>query len=409
VRLGDDLQVLRRRDFRLLFLGQGVSVLGDRMVAVALAFAVIHLGGSESEVGLVLAVGWAPLVLTILAGGVVADRTSRRAVMVAADLVRIVSQGTMAVLIITGVAEIWMLAALAGVTGAATGLFNPASTGLLPEVVADDELQPANALRSAAISGSEILGPALAGVLVATVGAGWAIGVDAATFAISAICLALLRPPARERRERASFFAELREGWVAFRSRRWVWTVVACTAVVNMAWGAWSALGPTIAENDLGGPAVWGTVLAVVGVGALAGSLVATRVRPLRPLVLFAWSGGVFGLPLAFLAAAAPAPLLALSAFISGVALMLGGSVWFSTLQRHVPDEWLSRVSAYDWFGSYAFYPLGLALSGVLAGAIGIHETLWLAFGLLVVSSAGLLALPDIRNFREAPADARVA
>lgn len=409
MRLGDDLQVLRRRDFRLLFLGQGVSVLGDRMVAVALAFAVIHLGGSESEVGLVLAVGWAPLVLTILAGGVVADRTSRRAVMVAADLVRIVSQGTMAVLIITGVAEIWMLAALAGVTGAATGLFNPASTGLLPEVVADDELQPANALRSAAISGSEILGPALAGVLVATVGAGWAIGVDAATFAISAICLALLRPPARERRERASFFAELREGWVAFRSRRWVWTVVACTAVVNMTWGAWSALGPTIAENDLGGPAVWGTVLAVVGVGALAGSLVATRVRPLRPLVLFAWSGGVFGLPLAFLAAAAPAPLLALSAFISGVALMLGGSVWFSTLQRHVPDEWLSRVSAYDWFGSYAFYPLGLALSGVLAGAIGIHETLWLAFGLLVVSSAGLLALPDIRNFREAPADARVA
>jgi len=409
VRLGDDLQVLRRRDFRLLFLGQGVSVLGDRMVAVALAFAVIHLGGSESEVGLVLAVGWAPLVLTLLAGGVVADRTSRRAVMVVADLVRIVSQGTMAVLIISGAAEIWMLAALAGVTGAATGLFNPASTGLLPEVVADDELQPANALRSAAISGSEILGPALAGILVATVGAGWAIGVDAATFAISAVCLALLRPPARERRERASFFAELREGWVAFRSRRWVWTVVACTAVVNMTWGAWSALGPTIAENDLGGPAVWGTVLAVVGVGALAGSVVATRVRPRRPLVLFAWSGGVFGLPLAFLAAAAPTPLLALSAFISGVALMLGGSVWFSTLQRHVPDEWLSRVSAYDWFGSYAFYPLGLALSGVLAGAIGIHETLWLAFGLLVVSSAGLLALPDIRNFREAPADARVA
>ena len=156
MRLGDDFQVLRRRDFRLLFLGQSVSVFGDRMVVVALAFAVIHLGGSESEVGLVLAGGWAPLVLTVLAGGVVADRTSRRAVMVAADLARIVSQGTMAVLLITGAAEIWMLAALAGVTGAATGLFNPASTGLLPEVVPDEELQPANALRSVAISGSEI-------------------------------------------------------------------------------------------------------------------------------------------------------------------------------------------------------------------------------------------------------------
>ena len=409
MRLGDDLQVLRRRDFRLLFLGQGVSVFGDRMVVVALAFAVIHLGGSESEVGLVLAGGWAPLVLTVLAGGVVADRTSRRAVMVAADLARIVSQGTMAVLVITGAAEIWMLAALAGVTGAATGLFNPASTGLLPEVVPDEELQPANALRSAAISGSEILGPALAGVLVATVGAGWAIAVDAATFAISAACLAMLRPPAREQRVRASFLAELREGWVAFRSRRWVWTVVACTAVVNLTWGAWSALGPTVADRDLGGAAVWGTVLAAVGVGALAGSLAATRVRPRRPLVLFAWTGGLFGLPLAFLAAAAPVPLLAFSAFFSGVALMLGMSVWSATLQRHIPDESLSRVSAYDWFGSYAFYPLGLALWGLVAGAIGIHETLWMAFGLLAASSAGLLALPDIRNFRESQADARVA
>jgi len=264
VRLGDDLQVLRRRDFRLLFLGQGVSVFGDRMVVVALAFAVIHLGGSESEVGLVLAAGWAPLVLTVLAGGVIADRTSRRAVMVTADLARILSQGTMAVLVITGAADVWMLAALAGVTGAATGLFNPASTGLLPEVVPDEELQPANALRSAAQSGSEILGPALAGVLVATVGAGSAIAVDAATFAISAVCLALLRPPAREQAARGSFLADLREGWVAFRSRRWVWTVVACTAVVNMAWGAWSALGPTVAERDLGG--AW----RVVGGGEVA-------------------------------------------------------------------------------------------------------------------------------------------
>jgi predicted MFS family arabinose efflux permease len=249
----------------------------------------------------------------------------------------------------------------------------------------------------------------VAGVLVATIGAGWAIGVDAATFAISAVCLAMLRPPAREQPMRGSFLADLREGWVAFRSRRWVWTVVACTAVVNMTWGAWSSLGPTVAERDLGGAAVWGTVLAAVGVGALAGSLFATRIRPRRPLVLFAWSGGLFGVPLAFLAAAAPVPLLAASAFCSGVALMLGMSVWSSTLQRHIPDESLSRVSAYDWFGSFAFYPLGLALWGVVAGAIGIHEALWLAFGLLAASSAALLALPDIRNFRESPADARVA
>ena len=163
MRLGESLAVLRRRDFRLLFLGQGVSVLGDRMVAVALAFAVIELGGSASEVGLVLAAGWVPFVATVLAGGVVADRTSRRGVMLAADLARMASQGTMAALVITGVGEIWMLAVLAGVTGAGTGFFGPAATGLLPEVVPADDLQPANALRATAVSASEIAGPALAG------------------------------------------------------------------------------------------------------------------------------------------------------------------------------------------------------------------------------------------------------
>jgi MFS family permease len=409
MRLGENLEVLRRRDFRLLFLGQGVSVLGDRMVAVALAFAVIELGGSASEVGLVLAGGWAPLVLTVLAGGVVADRTSRRSVMVTADLVRIVSQGTMAALVITGEAEIWMLAALAGITGAATGFFNPASTGLLPEVVPDEELQPANALRSTAVSGSEILGPAVAGALVAAAGAGWAIAVDAATFAVSAICLTMLRPPAREARRPSSFLGDLREGWVAFRSRRWVWSLVGYFAVGNMVWGAWSALGPSVAERDLGGAAVWGTILAAVGVGALVGSVLATRARPRRPLLLVASMEGLFCLPLAFLAAGAPASLLAFSAFLSGIALMLGMSVWESTLQRNIPGESLSRVSAYDWFGSYAFYPLGLALWGGVAGALGIHTALWLAFGMLVAAAAALLAVPDIRHFRAAGADAPVA
>jgi MFS family permease len=403
MRRGGSSSVLRLRDFRLLFAGQGVSVLGDRMVAVALAFAVLELGGSASAVGLVLAAAWAPLVLTVLAGGVLADRTSRRAVMVTADLVRVASQGTMAALVITGAAEIWMLAALAGVTGAATGFFNPASTGLLPEVVPGDQLQPANALRATAVSASEILGPVMAGVLVAAAGAGWAIAVDAATFAVSAACLTMLRPPRREPRERSSFFAELREGWSAFRSRRWVWTFVAYFAIGNMLWGAWSALGPIVADRDLGGAAVWGTVLGAVGVGALAGSLVATRVRPRRPLLFVAAFEGLFGLPLAFLAAGAPAWLLAVSSFLSGVGMMLGNSVWESTLQRHIPDESLSRVSSYDWFGSFAFYPLGLATWGSVAGAIGLHSALWLAFGLFGASALVLLSLPETRRFAAAP------
>ncbi len=309
----------------------------------------------------------------------------------------------MAALVITGTAELWMLGALAGVTGAATGFFGPASTGLLPEVVPAEQLQPANALRATAVSTGEILGPLAAGVLVAAAGAGWTIAVDAATFAISAACLTMLRMPGRGTREAGSFISDLREGWVAFRSRRWVWTFVAYFALANMLWGAWSALGPIVAERELGGAAAWGSVLAAIGVGALLGSVIATRVKPRRPLVFVALAEALFAMPLAFLAAGSPVALLACGALLSGAGMMLGMSVWESTLQRYIPAESLSRVSSYDWFGSMAFYPLGLAVWGPVAAVIGISLSLWLAFGLFIAAIVTLLAVPDIRRLPAKP------
>jgi MFS family permease len=392
------LELLRSREFRLLFSGQAVSVVGDRMAVLALAFGVLEIGGSASEVGLVLAAGAFPLVATVLAGGVVADRASRRAVMVTADLVRVASQGAMAALLITGAAEVWMLALLAGMTGAATGFFSPASTGLLPEIVLAEQLQPANGLRASAVSTGEILGPAIGGILVAAAGAGWAIAIDAGTFLVSAACLAMLRAPARAVARPSSFLADLREGWIAFRSRRWVWTFVLYFAIANLLWGAWSALGPIVAERDLGGAAAWGTILAAAGAGALAGSLLAARVRPTRPLLFAALADGLFILPLAFLAAAPPVPLIAFGALLSGAGMALAISVWESTLQGHVPGETLSRVSSYDWFGSLAFYPLGLAIWGPVAALIGISVSLWLAFGLAVAATLALLSVPDVRH-----------
>jgi MFS family permease len=403
-RLSESLVVVRRREFRLLLSGQAVSVLGDRMVAVALAFAVLEVGGSVSEVGLVLAAELFPLVASVLVGGVVADRASRRAVMVVADLVRVASQGAMAALLIAGAADVWMLALLAGVTGLASGFFNPASTGLLPEVVPAEQLQPANALRSSAASAGEILGPLAAGLLVAAAGAGLAIAVDAATFGVSAACLLMLRMPTRATPQARPFLADLREGWEAFRSRRWVWTVVLYFAIGNTLWGAWSALGPVVAHRDLGGAAAWGTVLAAMGVGALIGSLLATQVRPRRPLLFFTFADGLFVLPLAFLAAAPPVPVLACGALLSGAGMMLAISVWESTLQRHIPGESLSRVSSYDWFGSLAFSPVGLAIWGPVAAAIGISISLWLAFALSVAAILALLTVPDIRHMRATPA-----
>ena len=265
-------------------------------------------------------------------------------------------------------------------------------------VLADDS--PANGLRASAVSTGEILGPVVAGVLVAAAGAGWAIAVDAVTFVASAACLAMLRLPERVAAgRRASFVADLRQGWVAFRSRRWIWTFVTYFAIVNLLWGAWGTLGPIVTERDLGGAAAWGTILAAMGVGALAGSLLAARVRRGRPLLFAALTDGLFALPLAFLAAGPPVPLIACGALLAGAGMALTISVWESTLQRHVPGDSLSRISSYDWFGSLAFYPLGLAVWGPVAGAMRMHSaSLWLAFGLAASLTLALISVPDIRR-----------
>ena len=177
-----------------------------------------------------------------------------------------------------------------------------------------------------------------------------------------------------------------------------MWTVVGYFAIGNLLWGAWSALGPVVADRDLGGAAAWGTVLAAMGVGALTGSLLATQVNPSRPLVFVALTDGLFALPLAFLAATPPVALLAFGALLSGAGMMLGLSVWESTLQRQIPGESLSRISSYDWFGSLAFSPLGLVIWAPLGAAIGISHALWLAFGLSVATTVALLAVPDVRH-----------
>jgi len=397
-RLPDSLEVLRLRDFRLLFGAYAVSVLGDRMVNIALAFAVIHLGGSASDIGIVLAARTVPLVASLLIGGVVADRLPRRSVMVAADLSRLATQGLLALLLITGEPAIWAIAVLSGLTGAATGFFEPASIGMMPAVVSPDRLQQANGLRATAIAGGEIAGPVLAGGLVAATGAGYALAIDAASFGVSAALLTGLHLPSQVRREASSFVQDLKDGWGAFRSLKWVWTIVLSASIGNVLWGAWSSLGPVVAEADLGGAAVWGVILGAMGVGGFAGAVAGIRVRPRRPLLLALVAFSLFAAPLAMLAAGAPAPLVGFGALLAGAGMMLGGSVWESTLQRRVPPESLSRVSAYDWFGSLAFRPLGLIIWGPIAVAIGVHEALWIAAVLLFASILAPLAVREVRT-----------
>src|SRR3954447_26896611 len=392
--------VLALREFRLLFGAQAISIVGDRMVAIALAFAVLELGGSATDVGLVMACRTLPLVATLLVGGVVADRVSRRVVMVVSDVARVLTQGLTALLLIAGAAQVWELAVLAGLTGAAGGFFNPAVAGVMPMIVPRERLQEANGLRATAMSAGEIAGPVIAGLLIAGVGPGWALAVDAASFAASAWLLVLLRLPDVAARAASSFLSDPSEGWDVFTGLTWVWTFVLAAGLGNLIWGAWSVLGPVVADRSLGGAAAWGVVLGAVGVGALVGSVIAMRIRPRRPLVTAAVAYSLFLFPLAFLALGAPVPVLALGALFGGVAMMLGNTVWESTLQARVPEESLGRVSAYDWFGSLAFNPVGMAIWGPIAAAIGLHHALWVAVLALICVNGTLLSLPAIRQLR---------
>jgi Transmembrane secretion effector len=387
------------RDFRLLFASQAASLLGDGMINVALAFAVLEVGGSASSVGLVFALRTLPLLGSLLVGGVVADRMSRRAVMIGADVLRLAAQGTMAVLLIAGVAEVWSLAVLAGVGGAALGFYAPAATGLLPEVVAADDVQRANGLRLTAMAVGEIAGPLVAGGLVVVAGAGFAIAIDAATFAVSAALLARMSArPARPRAEGERFLHDLRDGWRAVRSRTWIWTTIASSSVANMVWGVWTALGPVVAARELGGAGAWGAVLAAMGAGGLAGGVLAIRRPSRRPLVVFALTGMVMATPLALLAEASPVAVIAAAALVAGGAMTFGNAVFESTLQLEVPADALSRVSAYEWFGSTGLRPVGLAVWGPIAVGIGFTETLWVAFALMIVTCAAPLAVREVRT-----------
>jgi MFS family permease len=373
------------------------------MVNVALAFAVLDLTGSASALGLVLAARMLPLVGFLLAGGVMADRLPRRTVMIAADLVRVASQGAIAALLIAGVAQVWQLAALSAVTGSATAFFNPASTGLMPAVVSPARLQQANALRGLAMAAGQIAGPALAGVLVAGAGAGWALAVDAATFAVSVAFLVRLHVPAMARLVVRSPLADLRDGWDTFRSISWLWTFVAAATIGNFVSAASGVLGPLVAKESLGGATAWALIVSALGVGSLAGGVLALHVQPRRPMLMATLPLYLFAAPLAMLALELPAVYIAAVSLLSGAGLMISNTIWETTLQRHVPAESLSRVSSYDWFGSLAFQPIGFAIWGPVAELNGVSATLWVAFAVQIATTTVLLLVPSIRRLTLLP------
>jgi MFS family permease len=408
VRLAGKLGALRERNFRLFFIGQATSQLGTGMVGVALSFAVLDLTGSVSDLGLVLAAQTIPLVAFLLVGGTVADRLPRRAVMLVSDGARGITQGTLAALLLTGHAELWHLFALQVLGGTATAFFVPAVTGLTTQVVAAERLQEANALRSLAGSGGNIAGPALAGILVATTGPGWALACDAASFAVSAIFLSRLRLLRDDRVAETTMVRDLVEGWREFRSRTWLVLANVHAAVANFAMLApLYVIGPAVAKRSLGGAGAWALIVSCFGVGLVAGGVIALALRPRRPMFVGLAASAVNVPLLVLLAVRAPAIAVALCAVAAGANLTFLNTVWETTLQEQVPARLLSRLVAYDWLASLVFQPLGYAAAGLVAGhLLGLSGTLWLGAAIGLLSTVFIVSLPSIRGLEAHPAPA---
>lgn len=390
---------LSEAQFRLLWIGQSTSAIGDGLTFLAIAFAVLHIGGKATDLGLVFAAFFAAYVSFVLVGGVWADRLPRQLVMVAADVVRGVVQVIIGLLLLADRAEVWQVAIGVAVYGAASAFFQPASTGLVPQTVSAGRLQQANALMSLSRNGGAILGPPISGLIVAFAGPGTVFLIDAATFGISAISLLLLRPVKQTSPdERQPFLAELAGGWREIVARPWIAAALVAFGISNASGAAFFILGPVIADAQLGGAAAWGLILTGGAIGGVIGGLLALRVRPRRPLLVgFAIMSLIALQPLSLVG---PAPVLLIAgAFLLGFgAGELTNTWWFTMLQQHVPEHARSRVSSYDWLVSFIFQPLGFLTVGPLSQAIGPTPTLLGAASLILLADIAVTLQPSIRS-----------
>jgi DHA3 family tetracycline resistance protein-like MFS transporter len=403
------LEPLRHRDFRLLWSGMTVSLVGDGIFIVALAWQVYELSNAPTALSVVGVAMTIPNVLFLLIGGVVSDRFDRRRVLLAADLVRGLAVGAMGALSISGHIELWHLMVLAACYGGGTAFFGPAFDAIVPDLVANDLLTQANSLdqfvRPAAW---RLAGPALGGVLIHAWSVGGAFLIDGSTFAASIVALLLMHshPVERERSEPRTALADVREGFRFVRARVWLWgTLLAATFAYLLFIGPQEVLLPLLVKKDLGGnPLDLGFILAIGGVGAIGSALIVGHRGAPRRFMTFmylAWTGStlaVAGYGLAHLPWQAM-----LACFLFNALETAGTIVWATTKQRLVPRQLLGRVSSLDWFISIGLLPLSFALTGPVASAIGIRTTLIGAGVLGAAVTFVFLFLPGMRSIEQPP------
>lgn len=399
------------RNYTLLTGAAVVTNLGSHGATIAAAFAVMEGGGSSGDVGLVAAARTLPLVLFLLIGGAIADRLPRHRVMVAANALNCLSQAAFAVLVLTGEPQLWQMMLLTALCGTGTAFFNPAAEGMLLATVSGEHANRAFALFRLAMNGAGIGGAALGGAMAAVIGPGWVLAVDAAAFAVAGLMRAFLDVShIPDRAAGGGLLADLREGWTEVRSRPWLWGIVLQFSVVVAVVGAADAVyGPLVARDHLGGPAPWGLALAFFGVGTIAGAVLMMAWKPRRLLLVGTLCVFPLALPSAGLAVPLPVWGLCVVMFVGGAAIEVFGVNWMTTMHQEIPEEKFSRVSAYDWFGSVSMLPLATALAGPAESAFGRTQALWGCAILVVVPTALVLLIPDVRRMTRKPADKTAA
>ena len=400
------LRIVFQGDVAKLFFAYLVTYTGSAMAPIAVAFGVLELTGSAKDAAIVIAAPTLAAIAVILFGGVIADRTSRKYVLVIAEILSMVSQLAIGLLFIFGEPTVPILTGLMLINGIAMAFNAPAATGLVVQIVEKHELQDANVILGTARNGAIAGGAALGGLLVATYGAGPTLIIDAMTFGISALLIGTLNVKVHEAIEPASILEDLRLGWKEFTSHTWLWVIVMqFSLIVAAEESIFGLLGPAISREMLGGAISWGNIAASFGVGTLLGGFVAFKIRPKHPMLVGTLLVFVFaGVPLA-LSVPLGVPVIAAMAFASGVAGQIFSVLWYTTLQQQVPAHLLSRVSAYDHLGSIVLAPLGIVIAGMLFEWVGYQLTMYIVAATIILPTAAALCVKDVRRMSNADLD----
>ncbi|THA50414.1 MFS transporter [Streptomyces sp. A1136] len=391
---------MRHKPFRLFVLARIISMSGSAMAPVALAFAVLGFDDRPNSLAIVLACNTVPQLVMMLVGGVIADRLSRRRVIVVGNLVSACTQAAVALLVALGAADVTRVAGFAVLAGGASALAQPAMNSLLPHLVEAGEVQEANALMRLPVNAVKIVAPALGGLLVALVGPEWTLAWDAASFAIAAVLVSRIGISVREKRT-SSVLRDFKEGWAAFSGRFWLWSYVASGTVVVALWlGGYQLLGPVLAQDRHLGAVAWGTVQGAFAVGLFAGGFVSLKWKPSRIMVACVCANLPSALPLLALAVRAPLVVVAAGAVLAGIGLDIAIVCWHTALQEQLPSEVLGRVNSLSSTGELMAVPLGYLVVGATASALGPTSVLLASAAVMTLATLVLLAAPSVWAIR---------